>query len=54
MNKNIRDIMKICSVDEKRAFEIYSQMDIDFSECTQKEFINAVREAHHALQTKAT
>lgn len=54
--KNIKDIMQICNVSENVAYDIYFQMcgaGIDFSECTNKEFTKAAKEAHQEVQENA-
>ena len=48
MNKIDRDIMQLLDVDERTARMIHETMDVeglvDYSECTQEEFEQAVRE----------
>lgn len=46
---NVRQIMELLSVDKDTAFRIYDVMDIDFSECTNREFESAARSAYDYL-----
>jgi hypothetical protein len=49
MNKATRDIMTLLSVDAGTAFAVQAGMNVDFSECTQREFVRAAREAYDTL-----
>lgn len=53
MNKVTRDIMAILKCDAERALNIQIYLmehdGLDFSECTQREFVKAVREADAEL-----
>lgn len=44
MNRVTRDIMKLLGVSAERAIEIQEQMQIDFSQCTQREFNKCARD----------
>ena len=43
MRSNIKTIMKLLSVSEEMAEKIEMHMDIDFSECTQRQFNEEAR-----------
>jgi hypothetical protein len=36
--QNIKDIMKILKCDQKHAFAVFGEMQLDFSGCTKTEF----------------
>ena len=46
MNKCTYDIMRLLNVDAEMALKIQDLMEIDFSECTQREFNKEVRFAY--------
>lgn len=41
----ITEIMEIANTDKETAIEIFHNMFIDFSECTQKQFENEIKRA---------
>lgn len=45
----VREIMEHLSCDRELAYEIYFNMDIDFSECEQFEFESAIDQAYGML-----
>jgi hypothetical protein len=52
MNKDTRVIMKLLGVSEQIASKIQDKMGengLDFSECDQREFNRAAREAYHQI-----
>ena len=52
MNKDTRTIMKLLGVSERIAAKIQAKMGengLDFSECDQREFNRAAREAYHQI-----
>jgi hypothetical protein len=52
MNKDTRVIVQLLGVNEQTALKIQSKMGengLDFSECNQREFNRAAREAYHQI-----
>lgn len=53
MNKATRDIMALLKVSAETALKVQSRMDsngLDFSECSQREFNRAARQALREIQ----
>lgn len=47
--KRIKEIMEMFGINEADARKVLSEMQIDFSQCTLREFRYAAREAHKSL-----
>jgi hypothetical protein len=53
MNAQIQEIMKLLKVSEFTANEVYDDMQIDLSECTQAQFNREARNVYAALISEA-
>lgn len=51
MNQHIRDIMRVLKVSETTANEVYDNMQLDFSECSQREFNEHAKAVYEAMRT---
>lgn len=50
MNQHIQDIMRVLKVSIVTANEVYDNMQIDLSECSQREFNSHARAVYEALR----
>lgn len=53
MNTHINDIMKLLKVSKETAIEVFDNMQIDFSECSNREFNAEAKAVYQAIKMSA-
>jgi len=52
MNKNVQELVDRFDVEPEAALRILSQMEIDFSECTQREFDDEALRVYESISAE--